>query len=838
MKNGIERLRALVDDGGPTDAELLERYVVSREPAAVEALIRRHGGMVWGVCCRLLHNFHDAEDAFQATFLVLLRRAGCVAPRELVANWLYGVACQTALKARASAAKRRTREKQVLEMPQPEAAEQKTWSDLQPLLDKELSRLPQRQRAVILLCDLEGKTRKQAARQLGVPEGSVAGWLARGRTTLAKRLSRRGLMLSGGALATLMSQSATAGVPATVLAATVKVAGLAATEPAVATGLVSASVAALADGVVKTMLLRKLKTFATVLLAAAVLIAGKPVYNTLAEPTPSAEPNNEARPPEKTPAQYETEPALAGRWLMTLPAGFRYVVTVRRLGEQRFALEQAVRFSGHYELRGRRLVLVGPVRDGDPPFEWELASPHEMSLVAQPPTSRTGSDYLGAALRKLPEPGATGPGGEWGAATAGVRALVETANEELRFPAGTPIEIVCRAKNFGKDTVVYHESDPPFQLHVTGPDRKPVPHTPRGARMFQTRPPGANAQPPGANAPGSPPLAKLPPRAEITAPYRLDELFEMTRVGGYRVSFTYELYAEGKNEPLTVTSNVLMIGVSPTAVSQTSARNGGGQKVAADRPPRPGITPATPPERAGPPEPVRDTTAAAAPLTPQEQEAADALKRIKAQYRLRKEPAYRAPVQYCLLLLGGQEPVRMWLASDGVTMYVDRNGNGDLTDPGEAVPFKAEGFAAFFANPLPGRSGVEHTHLHIAVRQRDWQNNKGGYWAVRADVEGRCPMYAFAHKFAKKFEDAPVIHLGGPLRMGLYELQGGSLKPGREADLAAYVVCQYPGVEKAFVDVDQPRCPKDIHPVAEILLPAKTPGAEPIKLRVPLTQRC
>src|SRR5262245_12931183 len=145
----------------PTDGQLLESYVRSREEAAFAALVARHGPMVWGVCRRMLANAHDAEDAFQATFLVLVRRAASVVPREMVANFLYGVAHQTALKARATSARRGAREKQVTAMPEPALEQPDAPDDLGPLLDQELSRLPDKYRAVIVLCDLEGKTRKE-----------------------------------------------------------------------------------------------------------------------------------------------------------------------------------------------------------------------------------------------------------------------------------------------------------------------------------------------------------------------------------------------------------------------------------------------------------------------------------------------------------------------------------------------------------------------------------------------------------------------------------------------------------------------------------------------------
>src|SRR5258708_6340488 len=123
---------------GRTDGQLLADYISRRDQPALAALVQRHGPMVWGVCRRVLNNYHDAEDAFQATFLVFVRKAASIASRELVANWLYGVAHQTALKARATVAKRQGRERQVTEMPEPAVAEQDPWHDLQPLLDEEL----------------------------------------------------------------------------------------------------------------------------------------------------------------------------------------------------------------------------------------------------------------------------------------------------------------------------------------------------------------------------------------------------------------------------------------------------------------------------------------------------------------------------------------------------------------------------------------------------------------------------------------------------------------------------------------------------------------------------
>src|SRR5262245_62066008 len=191
-----------------TDGQLLDSFAAHSETAALEALVRRHAPMVWGVCRRVLRNHHDAEDAFQATFLVLVRKAASIYPRAKVGNWLYGVAHQTALKARASRSKRAVRERKVADMPEPALPEPTLDNDLQPLLDQELSRLPKKYRTVIVLCDLEGMTKRAAARQLGLPEGTVASRVARARTMLAKRLAAKGVGLSGSVLATALSAEA------------------------------------------------------------------------------------------------------------------------------------------------------------------------------------------------------------------------------------------------------------------------------------------------------------------------------------------------------------------------------------------------------------------------------------------------------------------------------------------------------------------------------------------------------------------------------------------------------------------------------------------------------
>jgi RNA polymerase sigma factor (sigma-70 family) len=285
------------DDGGLTDGQLLERFLAARDEAAFEALVRRHGPMVLGVCRRVLGGAggaYDAEDAFQATFLVLVHRAGSVAARESVGSWLYGVAYRTALKARAAAARRRAKEKQ---MARPEAVHERDLGrELRPLIDQELSRLPEKYREPIVLCDLEGRTREEAARRLGCPEGTVSGRLARARGMLAKRLARHGLTLSGGAVVhALAAGAAPACVPPSLVGSTVRAAARVAAGHAAA-GAVSAPVAALTAGVLQTMVVSKIKLGLAVALAVALLGAGWGVYQTRAEEGPVRAGVNQAAP--------------------------------------------------------------------------------------------------------------------------------------------------------------------------------------------------------------------------------------------------------------------------------------------------------------------------------------------------------------------------------------------------------------------------------------------------------------------------------------------------------------------------------------------------------------
>jgi RNA polymerase sigma factor (sigma-70 family) len=261
--------------GSLSDGQLLDRFLACREEAIFEAIIDRHGPMVWGVCRRILRDHHDAEDAFQATFLVMARKAASIVPREKVGNWLYGVAYQTAMKARATRAKRHRREVPMLAVPEPGAGGAEQRDDRLGELDRELSRLPEKYRILIILCELEGTTLKAAAEQLGWPIGTVSGRLSRAKVLLARRLAKTGVAPSVATLAALfLQESASASVPTRLITLTSQAASLIGAGRAVAAGVVSDGVMSLFEGVMKTMSLSKIKVIVAVMLGVGLLAGG------------------------------------------------------------------------------------------------------------------------------------------------------------------------------------------------------------------------------------------------------------------------------------------------------------------------------------------------------------------------------------------------------------------------------------------------------------------------------------------------------------------------------------------------------------------------------------
>ncbi len=284
-----------------TDRQLLDDFASRRDESAFAGLLERHGPMVLRACRRVLGHEQDAEDAFQATFLVLARHPEAVRRREAVAGWLYGVAYRTAMKAKRGAARRRNHEARLRDRVKPAAAGP-TWDDVQAVLDEEIQRLPESFRSAFVLCVLEGKTVPAAAAGLGVKEGTLSWRLARARRRLRERLARRGIQLSAVLAALSVAQgSGEAAVPAALAGATVRFGlSVAAGEPAAA---IPSPVAALAAGVTRAMLLSKAKIATALLVALGLVAAGAGAW---ARRAPAA-------PPEEAKPQAGAKPAAAGK---------------------------------------------------------------------------------------------------------------------------------------------------------------------------------------------------------------------------------------------------------------------------------------------------------------------------------------------------------------------------------------------------------------------------------------------------------------------------------------------------------------------------------------------
>jgi RNA polymerase sigma factor (sigma-70 family) len=269
------RTQAMIE-AGTADGELLARYIEHADAASFEVLVRRHGSMILGVCRRVLRNNADAEDAVQATFLVLIRKAKMIRQRDRLANWLYGVALNTALKARAMSRLRHEKERRA-GSPDRSTDRGDREADFEQLLahlDSELRFLPEIYRLPIILCDLEGQTIQEAAKAAGCPVGTIASRLARGRALLAKRLSRHGLKLSVGSFASLLAdRAASACLPGPLFNSVIHSGSILATGTALGSDVVSAPVAALTERVLKMMLLKKLTSVCLALVAAVIFTA-------------------------------------------------------------------------------------------------------------------------------------------------------------------------------------------------------------------------------------------------------------------------------------------------------------------------------------------------------------------------------------------------------------------------------------------------------------------------------------------------------------------------------------------------------------------------------------
>jgi RND family efflux transporter MFP subunit len=293
-------VRGAAAGDGVSDAQLLERFAGAGDEAAFELLVRRHARLVLGVCRRALHDEHAAEDAFQATFLALARKAASISRREAVASWLYKVAYRAALAVRADRCRHATRARPLAaaaDVPAPPQAVQPVEQrELRAVLDEEVGRLPEKLRAPVVLCYLEGKTVAEAAGQLGCPHGTVASRLARARRRLRRRLSRRGLA------APALLPGAGAAVPEVLVRSALRTARA-------GVGAVPARVAAVTERVLRAMFLRKLVTGALILTAfVSAFVGGRLLVPAPAGVAAGAEPPEEKDQPAKPIAVTVTRP--------------------------------------------------------------------------------------------------------------------------------------------------------------------------------------------------------------------------------------------------------------------------------------------------------------------------------------------------------------------------------------------------------------------------------------------------------------------------------------------------------------------------------------------------
>ena len=253
-----------------SDRQLLEKFIAGRDEAAFAGLMQRFGGIIWRVCRRVLPREQDAEDAYQAVFVLLARRATAIRKREAVGSWLYGVAYRVALRAKRAAGRRQNREmRAVTSRPESSPPTEAAFRELQQILDDEVHCLPDKYRMPFVLCCLEGMSKAEAARELGWKEGTVSGRATQARRLLQARLARRGITVSAALTAVALAQNSASAAPPLLVSVSTQaiLAGQAA-------GGVSPTAVALANGVLRGMLAAKFKAALVIALAAAILCAG------------------------------------------------------------------------------------------------------------------------------------------------------------------------------------------------------------------------------------------------------------------------------------------------------------------------------------------------------------------------------------------------------------------------------------------------------------------------------------------------------------------------------------------------------------------------------------
>jgi RNA polymerase sigma factor (sigma-70 family) len=406
----LRHLTSTAPGGELTDAQLLGRFTKAGEEAAFTALLERHGRLVWSVCRHVLRHEQDAEDAFQATFLVLSRKAASIRKSESLASWLHGVAYRVALKARTRAQQRDRRDRSFQQaLAQHELASsvptEAALREVQAILDDEVRLLPEKLRAPFVLCCLEGRSKTEAARELGWKEGTVSGRLAQARERLRSRLARRGVALSAALTATALAEgAASAAVPASVHAA---VAGAVSGKVAA-----SAGAAALAEGVMQSMFVNKLRGVMFLLLLASLgfgwiahAMRGAAPPDKPAEPGAPREGKQAIRPAEEKPL-----PVRIDRLGDPLPPG-----ALARLGTVRLRHGNAV----SAVVYGRDGTFVASASNDGTVRLWEVATGKERACLRGHHTASVYSLALSPDGKTLASGGGDSLVCLWDVATAG-----------------------------------------------------------------------------------------------------------------------------------------------------------------------------------------------------------------------------------------------------------------------------------------------------------------------------------------------------------------------------------------------------------------------------------
>jgi RNA polymerase sigma factor (sigma-70 family) len=450
----IRKLGAAVPADERTDEQLLRAFADHREERAFTALVRRHGPLVLGVCRSALRHTQDAEDVFQATFLILARKAGSVRKGEALASFLHGVAHRLALHVRRSAARRRAHESRVKTMPRGTPCEDLSWREAEALLQEEVGRLPRKYRDVFVLCCLGDVRRADAARELGLREGTVSSRLAHARQLLRERLTRRGVSLAGACALLALSRSTAAALPARLMRATVESVLAEAAGGAVSACAASARVIALVEEVGRTMCLSKPKVALSFLLAGSLLTGlGALIHQARAQhseapPWTAAEPPRAAALVHLAPAQHSQAPSRTAAEPRAARQGDREGVVQPREGAARDEAAQDITVNGRVlnpegkPFQGARLYWghYGPAdevtvterarSDADGRFQFSFPRSRLSKAHPDPRTGRT----FGAFTFERYEPSA------W-------PAIVDEVN-----PSFTPVgQVMAVAEGFGCD---------------------------------------------------------------------------------------------------------------------------------------------------------------------------------------------------------------------------------------------------------------------------------------------------------------------------------------------------------------------------------------------------